>query len=72
MIIHIRNSEKAPPPPHFLIRSVLLCFLFLTAFLAVPVQSQSVIQNPDAANLLPCGLPTANSEFTTAATYRTL
>ena len=48
-----------------------LCVLFLIAFLAVPVQSQSVIQNPGASNLLACGLPTANSEFTTAATYRT-
>ena len=53
------------------VAKVLLCVLFLIAFLAVPVQSQSVIQNPGTANLLTCGLPTANSEFTTAATYRT-
>ena len=53
------------------VTKVLLCFLFLTAFLAVPVQSQTVITNPDAANLLPCGLPTGESVFTSAATYRT-
>ncbi len=53
------------------VKRVLLCFLFLTAFLAVPVQSQTVLTNPDAANLLPCGLPTGESVFTSAATYRT-
>ena len=39
--------------------------------LAVPVQSQTILTNPDATDLLPCGLPTARSEFGTAATYRT-
>ena len=39
--------------------------------LAVPVQSQTVLTNPDAADLLPCGLPTGEAVFTSAATYRT-
>ena len=85
MNMKYQRNTPPPPPPSFrgslggvttmkLISpgtKVLLCVLFLIAFLAVPVQSQSVIQNPGAANLLACGLPTANSEFTTAATYRT-
>ena len=53
------------------VKRVLLCFLFLTALLAVPVQSQTIFLNPGVANLLPCGLPTAESLFSSAATYRT-
>ena len=43
----------------------------MIVFLAVPVQSQTILTNPGATDLLPCGLPTARSEFGTAATYRT-
>ena len=53
------------------VKNALLCFLFLTALLAVPVQSQTILTNPDADDLLPCGLPTSESVFTSAATYRT-
>ena len=70
MNIHIR---KSPPPPHFLIRNVLLCCLFLILFLAVPVQSQTPVPttppqltNPTA--MAPCGLPASYAEFTSAAT----
>ena len=60
-----------PPPPALSVKNVLLCCLFLIPFLTVPVQSQTRLTNPGAADMLPCGLPTAYSNFTTAATYRT-
>ena len=71
MNMKYQKKFTPPPPPHFLIRSVLLCFLFLTAFLAIPVQSQTRLTNPTAAELAPCGLPAAFSRFNSSATVTT-
>ena len=60
-------------------RSVLLCCVFLTAFLAAPVQGQATavptataeptaIANPGATSLMACGLPSGHSTFNTATT----
>ena len=62
--------------PRIFIKSILLCFL-LTAFLAVPVQSQSTpvptplprLTNPTV--MAPCGLPASPAEFTSDSTVTT-
>ena len=75
------QRNPPPPPPHFLIRNALFCFL-LTAFLAVPVQSQTtpsatprpsqLLSNPSASPWISdCGLPVRWTEFTASATVRT-
>ena len=71
------TTKKSPPPPHFLIKNVLFGCLFLLAFLAVPVQSQSTpvptapprLTNPTV--MAPCGLPASYAEFNSSSTITT-
>ena len=70
MNIHIIKAHR------IFIKSILLCFL-LTAFLAVPVQSQSTpvptplprLTNPTV--MAPCGLPASPAKFTSDSTVTT-
>ena len=51
------------------VKNVLLGFICFLAFLAVPVQSQTLQTNP--TSLAACGLPATYSRFTSAATMTT-
>ena len=54
------------------VKQVLLCFVFLMAFSAVPVESQpALLTNPSGSDLAACGLPPSRARFTSAATVTT-
>ena len=49
----------------------LLCLLFLFVIIAMPVQSQTRLTNPDATELDPCGLPPTWAQFNSSSTFTT-